>query len=136
MIPFVVDARPDVPLEKSVGPSVFPLAHGPFAAGRLRAAGFDHPSPLAPGIAEPFGCEPGLDVTVDVDELEVVDDTDEEEFVRWRDLRCVLNMLIPLASSEDDEVSVVSDCPPLIHPGRLRFEKLGGFATAVMRNAR
>jgi hypothetical protein len=73
-----------------------------------------------------------LDVTVEVDEFDDVDDTDDEEFVRCRVFRCI-NMLIPLTSS--DGFVEFSDCPPLIHPGRLRFAKLGGVATAVMGNA-
>lgn len=98
LTPFVMGGRPDAVLEKSAWPSGFAFSH-PFAAGRLRAAPFDHPfaSP-GPGTAMPFGCELGLDVTVDVDEFDDVDDTDEEEFVRWRVFRCV-NMLTPRASS-------------------------------------
>ena len=100
----------------------------------MRLAGLDHPSaPPAPGMAIPFGCEGGLDVTVEVDELDEVDDTDDEEFVRWRVLRC-MNMLSPLASSDGGFIEF-SGWPPLIHPGRLRFAKLGGFATAVMGKA-
>lgn len=68
-----------------------------------------------------------LEITVEVDELDDVDDTDDEELVRWMVLR--LNMLFPRWSSELIEFRV---WPPLIHPGRLRFEKLGGFATAVI----
>jgi len=101
----------------------------------LRLAGFDHPSPPpVPGKEMPFGCEAGLDVTVEVDEPDDVDDMDDEELVRWRVFRC-MNMLTPLASSDGGFIEF-SDCPPLIHPGRLRFAKLGGFATAVMRKAR
>jgi hypothetical protein len=81
----------------------------------------------------PFDCGLGWDVTVEVDELDDVDDTDDEEFVRWRVFRC-MNMLIPRASS--DGFIEFGGWPPLIHPGRLRFAKLGGFATAVMETAR
>jgi len=42
------------------------------------------------------------------------------------------NMLSPLRSSAFVGLPA---CPPLIHPGRLRFAKLGGAATAVMRKA-
>jgi hypothetical protein len=63
--------------------SDFPLGHGAFAVGRFRDVGFCHPfaSPAA-GIEAPFTCELALEVTVDVDELEDVEDTDEEECVR------------------------------------------------------
>jgi hypothetical protein len=83
----------------------------------------------------PFVWLLGLDVTVEVDEFDEVEDTDDEEFVRWRVFRC-MNMLIPRGSS--DGFIELDVCPPLtvIHPGRLRFAKLGGFATAVMGMAR
>lgn len=83
-------------------------------------------------MGTPFACEVALDVTVDVDELDDVDDTDDEELERWRVFRG-MNMVIPLTSSALIEFSV---WPPLIHPGRLRFVKLGGLATAVMGTAR
>lgn len=83
MMPFVMDARPDAALEKSEAPSALPLVHWPLPAGRLRPGGFDHPSTLpAPGMEMPFGCEERLEVTVDVDEFDDVDDTDDEELVR------------------------------------------------------
>jgi hypothetical protein len=86
----------------------------------------------------PFVWLLGFDVTVEFDEDDEddeVEDTDDEEFVRWRVLRC-MNMLMPRASS--DGFIEPDVCPPLtvIHPGRLRFAKLGGFATAVMGMAR
>lgn len=131
LTPFAIGARPDGVREKSAATSDFPLVHATFVAGRLRGVGFGHPpaSPAA-GAERPFACEFALDVTVDVDELDAVDDTDDEEFVRWRVFRG-MNMVTPLTSS--DELIEFSDWPPLIHPGRLRFVKLGGLATAVMR---
>jgi hypothetical protein len=71
----------------------------------------------------------GFEVTVPVDEFDDVDDTDDEELVRWMVLR-LANMLMPRRSSAFIEFGVWL---PLIHPGRLRFAKLGGLATAVMR---
>jgi hypothetical protein len=84
-------------------------------------------------MGTPFGCEAGLDVTVEVDEFDDVEDTEDEELDRWRGFRCI-NMLIPRASSGDGFIEL-SVCAPLIHPGRFRFAKLGGFATAVMGKA-
>jgi hypothetical protein len=133
-MPFVMGGRPDAVLEKSVVPSGFPFDHGAFAVGRLRAGPLTQPLlSWVPGMGTPFDCALGLDVTVDVDELDDVDDTDDEEFVRGSVFRC-MNMLIPRASS--DGFIEFGGWPPLIHPGRLRFAKLGGFATAVMETAR
>lgn len=73
-----------------------------------------------------------MEVTVDVDVFDDVDDTDDEEFVRWSVFRGE-NMVMLLTSSGFIEPSA---WPPLIHPGRLIFAKLGGFATAVMGKAR
>lgn len=68
---------------------------------------------------------------MDVDPLEDVDETDDDEFDRGRVLRG-MGMFTPLASSE---LIVLRSWPPFIHPGRLRFGKLGGLATAVMGTA-
>jgi hypothetical protein len=126
--------RADATREKSGAVSLLPFDQGPFAAGLLRAVGFTQPFvSVVPGIETPFDCELTLEVTVEVDELDDVDDTDDEEFVRGRVFRCCMNMLIPLGSSGGFIEFV---CPPLIHPDRLRFAKLGGFATAVMGSAR
>ena len=124
-------ARPDAALEKSVPASGFPFPHGPFGVGRLRGAGgFDQPLSPAAGMEMPLGWPPALDVTVDVDELDDVDDTDDDEFVRWSVFRG-MNMLFLVTSD-----GVIFTWPPLIHPGLLRFAKLGGFATAVMGKTR
>jgi len=83
-------------------------------------------------VGTELSCELALEVTVvtdEADEVEEVEDTEDDELERWRVLRVGANMLIPLASSA---LTGPSDCPPLIHPGRLRFEKLGGLATAVI----
>ena len=72
-----------------------------------------------------------FEMTVPVEEVEDVDDTDDEELVRWMVLP-LANMLMPLRSSAFIEFGV---WPPLIHPGRLRFAKLGGLATAVIRKS-
>jgi hypothetical protein len=71
-------------------------------------------------------------MTVEVDEFDDVDETDDEEFVRCMVLRVCGNMLMPRRSSVFIELGA---WPPLIHPGRLRFAKLGGLATAVMGKA-
>jgi hypothetical protein len=84
-------------------------------------------------MGTPFGCEAGLDVTVEVDEFDAVDETDDDELVRWRGFRCI-SMLTPRASSDDGFIEL-SVCAPLIHPGLFRFAKLGGVATAVMGKA-
>jgi len=84
-------------------------------------------------MGTPFGCEAGLDVTVEVDEFDDVDETDDDELDRWRGFRCI-SMLTPRASSDDGFIEL-SVCAPLIHPGRFKFAKLGGFATAVMGKA-
>jgi len=68
-----------------------------------------------------------VEVTVEVDEEDAVDETDDEEFDRCKDFRD-MNMFILLSSGFVE----FSDWPPLSHPGRLRFAKLGGFATAVI----
>jgi hypothetical protein len=78
-----------------------------------------------------FPLTEAFEVMVPVDEFEDVDETDDDELVRWMVLR-LPNMLIPLRSSAFIEFGV---WPPLIHPGRLRFAKLGGVATAVMRKS-
>jgi hypothetical protein len=78
----------------------------------------------------PLGWPPALDVTVDVDEFDDVDDTDDDELVRWSVFRG-MNMLFLVTSD-----GVMFTWPPLIHPGLLRFAKLGGFATAVMGKTR
>jgi hypothetical protein len=109
----------------SAAPSAFPLGHR-LVWGGLFCVPFAYPfkSPLV-SMALPLDW--ALEITVEVDELEDVDDTDDEELVRWMVLR--LNMVFPRWSSALIEFRV---WPPLIHPGRLRFEKLGGFATAVI----
>lgn len=67
---------------------------------------------------------------VDVEELDALEDTDEEELLRGIDFRGIKT---PLTSSEFIEFRDWP-APPLIpHAGRLMLEKLGGLATAVMR---
>lgn len=85
----------------------------------------------SPAAGMEFPLVGAFEMMVPVDEFEDVDDTDDEELVRWIVLRPA-NMLMPLRSSAFIEFGVG---PPLIHPGRLRFAKLGGLATAVMRRA-
>lgn len=83
--------------ENSEAPSGFPVHWPVFACCRLRGAELDQPasSPFA-GIEFPFAC--AFEVTVEVDEFEVVEDTDDVEFDR-----CIVfltpNMFIPLVSS-------------------------------------
>ncbi len=135
LTPFVMGGRPEAFLAKSAGPSGLPpFVQGPFGVGRLRGAGgFDQPfSPPTARDETPLVWGPGWEVTVEADELEVVDETDDDELDRWRVLRCI-NMLMPRGSS--DGFIEFSGWPPLIHPGRLRLAKLGGFATAVMGTA-
>lgn len=131
LTPFVMGGRPEAFLAKSAGPSGLPpLAQGPFGVGRLRGAGgFDQPFSPTARDETPLVWGGGLEVTVEADELEVVDETDDDELDRWSVLRC-MNILMARGSS--DEFIEFSGWPPLIHPGRLRFAKLGGFATAVM----
>jgi hypothetical protein len=76
----------------------------------------------------PFDWDPFV-ATVVVDELEEVDDTDEDEFVRCRGRR-VVNM--PRTSSG----FIDREGPPLTpHADRLSGGKEGGLATAVIRKA-
>lgn len=136
LTPFAIGARPEPARERSAGPSDFPLAHGVFTTGRLRFMWedvFGHaPASPAGGTGRPLAWELlALEVTVEVDEFDDVDetdDTDDDELERGSVFRG-MNMVIPLTSSE---FPVPSVCPPLIHPDRLMFAKLGGFATAVM----
>jgi len=131
LAPFTIIGRAPADLAKSGGGSALPFGHCPFVGGLLREAEFCQlPGSAAPGMAFPPGG--GLEVTVDTDEFDAVDETDEDEFVRWSGLRG-MNMLIPLPSSE---FIALRDWPPLIHPARLRFARLGGLATAVMENSR
>lgn len=114
--------------------SDFPFGHAaPFCCAFLRGPAVDQPAESPAAVREvPFtGWVFALDVTVEVEPLDDVDDTDDDEFVRWRVLRA-MNMFISLASFDLIEFS---DWPPLIHPCRLRSAKLGGLATAVMRKA-
>lgn len=67
---------------------------------------------------------------VDVEELDALEETDEDELLRGIDFRGIKT---PLTSSE---FIVFRDWPPpplMPHAGRLMLEKLGGLATAVMR---
>lgn len=66
---------------------------------------------------------------VEVDETEELEEMEEDELLRGMVLR---GMRTPLTSSEFIELR---DWPPLSpHPGRLIEAKLGGLATAVIRN--
>lgn len=67
---------------------------------------------------------------VDVEELDALDDTDEDELLRGMDFRGIKT---PLTSSEFIEFRDWPPPPLIPHAGRLMFEKLGGLATAVMR---
>jgi hypothetical protein len=70
----------------------------------------------------------GAEMTVDVEDVDEVEATEDEELVRWMGFR---GANIPRTSSG---FIAFSPCPPLIpHAGRFRLEKAGGFATAVMR---
>lgn len=71
-----------------------------------------------------------VEVTVEVDEEDAVDEIDDDELDRCRDFRD-MNMFILLSSGFIE----FSDWPPSVHPGRLRFAKLGGFATAVIETS-
>lgn len=108
--------------ENSEAPSDFPFGQPLDCGGLFLVVVFAQPlaSPEFPLVCE-------FEITVDVDEVEPVDDTDDEELVRWMVLRP--NMLVPRKSSAFIELVV---WPTLAHPDRLRFEKLGGAATAVM----
>lgn len=67
---------------------------------------------------------------VDVEELDALEETEEDELLRGIDFRGIKT---PLTSSE---FIVFRDWPPpplMPHAGRLMLEKLGGLATAVMR---
>lgn len=101
-----------------------------MGCGRFRDAVLDHELMsefVDAGV--PFGWEL-LVATVVVDELDEVDDTEEEELLRWSVFR---GMNMPLTSSGFIEFRL---CPPLtFHPGRLSCWKLGGLATAVMRTS-
>lgn len=127
-MPLLIGGLAGVALEKSEDASGFPFNHGPFVCGLFRDAVFGQLvwSP-ATGMELPLGW--AFEVTVDVDEFDDVDDTEDEELVRWRVFRD-MNMFIPLTSSELDAFDI---CPPLVHPGRLKLAKLGRLATAVMR---
>lgn len=147
--------RPVAEREKSDAPSGLALVHELvlvlfFGCGFLRrACEFDQGAMSPPtdmGLAFPpfplllvllglplvgaVETEP-VEVTVEVDEEDAVDETDDEEFDRCRAFRD-MNMFILLSSGFIE----FSDWPPLIHPGRLRFAKLGGFATAVIETWR
>jgi len=67
--------------EKSATPSGLPFDQPLDCGGLFRVVGFDQPfdSPGA-GIEFPFVCE--FEITVAVEEFDVVEDTDDEEFVR------------------------------------------------------
>jgi len=108
-------------------PSAFPFCQPFGCCGLFRVAVLDQllKSPAA-GIGLPF--VEAFEVMVPVDEFDDVDETDDEELVRCMVLRFA-NMLMPRRSSAFIEFGVWL---PLIHPGRLRFTKLGGLATAVM----
>lgn len=111
-------------------PSAFPFGQPFCCCGLFRVAVFDQllRSPAADMGLPLVGA---FEVMVPVDEFDDVDDTDDDELVRWMVLR-LANMLMLRRSSAFIEFGVWL---PLIHPGRLRFAKLGGLATAVMRKA-
>lgn len=109
--------------------SVPPPFHCAFPCGLFLGVALGQPprSPAA-GCTTPFDC-PLLLTAVDVEEAEEFEDMDEDELVRGIVFRGIKT---PLTSSEFIEFR---DWPPLIpHAGRLMLEKLGGLATAVMRN--
>lgn len=157
LTPFAMGGRPVAEREKSDAPSGLALVHELvlvfvfFGCGFLRrACEFDQGAASPPtdmGLPFPFPLlalplvvllglpmplvgavetEP-VEVTVEADEEDAVDETDDEEFDRCKDFRD-MNMFILLSSGFVE----FSDWPPLSHPGRLRFAKLGGFATAVI----
>jgi len=119
-------------LPNSAWPSGLLGGQGPFlGCGRFRDAVLDHELMsefVDAGV--PFGCEAFV-ATVVVDEFDDVEATDEDELLLCSVFRGT-NM--PLTSSGFIEFRL---CPPLtFHPGRLSCWKLGGLATAVMRESR
>lgn len=130
-MPPIIWGRPADILAKSGWASGFCAGHcEPFGGGRLRVLAFGQP--LRSPAAETWAplVEPLEDTRVEEEDVDELEEMEEDELVRWMFLR-VANM--PRGSSELIELS---DCPPLTpHCGRLRFDRLGGFATAVMENA-
>ena len=104
LTPLVMGGRFGVAREKSGVPSAFPFGQTLACGGRFRGAVLGQPfkSPAA-DIALPF--VEAFEMTVDVDELDEVDATDDDELVRWMVLR-VPNMLMPLTSSTFIEFNV------------------------------
>lgn len=161
LTPFAMGGRPVAEREKSDAPSGLALVHELvlvvvfFGCGFLRrACEFDQGAVSPPtdmGLLFPFPLvlalavvllglplvgavetEP-VEVTVEVDEVDeedAVDAIDDEELDRCKDFRD-MNMFILLSSGFIE----FSDWSPFIHPGRLRFAKLGGFATAVIETS-
>jgi len=80
-MPLAMGGRTGGARPKSDIPSSLPVHWGPFGGCLLRGAELGHPlrSPAA-DMEVPFVC--AFEVTVEVDEFDDVDDTDEEEFVR------------------------------------------------------
>lgn len=111
LTPFIWDRMTGLP--NSACPSGLPAGQGPLGWGRFLDAVLQELMSELVDAGVPFGCEL-LVATVVVEEVEDVDDTEEDELLRWIVFR---GMNMPLTSSGFIEFRL---CPPLtFHAGRL-----------------